>query len=189
MSPADSVKRLSSLRRAAVVLGALIILGLLGYMVYARPDPASLAALGYPGVALLMFFSSGSIVLPAPGFAAVLAAGAIWNPVLVGIAAGLGSATGELSGYLLGIGGGAMLHLKEGKRWNQASRWLKRYGFWAILVVASIPSPFFDIIGLVAGSLAYPIRRFWIACLLGNSLKYTMLAFLGSSATAWWLHG
>ncbi len=134
-----------------------------------------------------MFLSSGSILLPAPGFAAVLAAGTLWNPLLVGIAGGLGAATGELSGYLLGVGGGAVLDLKEGKRWQRAHRWLQRYGFWAILVVAMVPNPLFDVLGLVAGSLSYPARRFWLACAVGNCVKYVALAYLAGSATAWWL--
>ncbi|MHB0868283.1 MAG: DedA family protein [Chloroflexota bacterium] len=171
----------------AAIVGLLLLFGLVAAFLLLRPNPASLAALGYPGVAILMFLSSSSILLPAPGFAAVLAAGTIWNPLLVGVAGGLGAATGELTGYLVGLGGGAVLDLREGKRWQQAHRWLARYGFWAIVGVALVPNPVFDVLGLVAGSLSYPARRFWLACVLGNTLKYLLLAYLAGSATDWWL--
>lgn len=169
------------------IVGLLLLSGLVGSFFLLRPDPASLAAFGYPGVAVLMFLSSSSVLLPAPGFAAVLAAGTVWNPLLVGLAGGLGAATGELMGYLLGVSGGAVLGLKEGRRWQRAHRWLTRYGFWAIVAVASVPNPVFDVLGLVAGSLSYPVPRFWLACLIGNTIKYVTLAYLADSATAWWL--
>lgn len=183
----DRDRLLVNLRWGALVIGAVLIVGLAITFIRGGMDPAELAALGYPGVTLLMFISSGSIFLPAPGFAAVLAAGTVWNPLLVGICAGVGAATGELSGYLLGVGGGAVLDLKEGKGWSRAHRWLRRYGFWAILVVASIPNPVFDVLGVVAGSLGYPAKRFWVACLIGNTVKYVALAYLSSSVVGWWL--
>ncbi|HZK66943.1 MAG TPA: hypothetical protein VFD42_05300, partial [Chloroflexota bacterium] len=117
----DRDRLLVNLRWGALVIGAVLIVGLAVAFIRGGMDPAELAALGYPGVTLLMFISSGSIFLPAPGFAAVLAAGTVWNPLLVGICAGVGAATGELSGYLLGVGGGAVLDLKEGKRCSH--RW------------------------------------------------------------------
>ncbi|MGI5835512.1 MAG: DedA family protein [Chloroflexota bacterium] len=173
-------------RKLAVLLGVLLLITLAIYVAQRSPDIRNLARFGYPGVAILMFLSSGTVLLPAPGFAAVLAAGTIWNPVLVGIAAGIGAGTGEISGYLLGIGGNTVLDLKEGKRWRRAHGWLEKHGLLAILILAAIPNPFFDAIGLVAGSLAYPIRSFWIAAVLGNSIKYVLLAWLSGSAVAWW---
>ena len=187
MDYADRSRLLVKLRSAAIVVGLLLLVALLICIVQRGPDPASLAALGYPGIAILMFLSSSTILFPAPGFAAVLAAGAVWNPLLVGLAAGVGAATGELSGYLLGVGGGVVLDLKEGKKWRRAHHWLERYGIWALLVLAAVPNPLFDVAGIVAGSLSFPVWRFWIACALGNSLKYAVLAHLASRATAWWL--
>lgn len=183
----DRERLLVNVRRGALIIGAVLIVGLVVAFIAWGVDPAQFAALGYPGVTLLMFISSGSIFLPAPGFAAVLAAGTVWNPLLVGLCAGVGAATGELSGYLLGVGGGSVLDLKDGKWWGRAQRWLERFGFWAILVVASIPNPVFDVLGVVAGSLGYPAKRFWVACAIGNCAKYVALAYLSSSMVGWWL--
>ena len=41
---------------------------------------------------------------------------------------------------------------------------------------------FFDVAGILAGSLGYPPGKFWLACAIGNTIKYTTLALLGSSA-------
>lgn len=180
------IKTLARARRVAALVGLLILAGLVVYLVQRGPDLHALAGFGYPGVAILMFLSSSTVLFPAPGFAAILAAGTVWDPLLVGIAAGLGAGTGEISGYLLGVGGNAVLDLKEGKRWKRAHQWLEKHGLLAILVLASVPNPLFDAIGLVAGSLSYPLRNFWIAAVVGNCVKYVALAYLSNGAAARW---
>jgi len=187
MQPEDAGTHLATMRKLAAGVGLLLLLSVAALIALHGRDIASLAAFGYPGVAILMFLSSSTVIFPAPGFAGVLAAGMIWNPVLVGVFAGVGSATGELSGYLLGMGGGAVLDLKESGRWRQLHRWVERNAFLAILALATVPNPLFDIMGLLAGSLSYPVRRFWVACAIGNSLKYVGLALLADSTAAWWL--
>jgi len=183
----ERVAVLKKARKTAAFAAILILVGLVVALIHWGPDIRTLAHFGYPGVAILMFLSSSTVLFPAPGFAAVLAAGTVCNPVAIGIAAGLGAGTGEISGYLLGMSGNAMLSLKEGKRWQRAHRWLERYGLLAIVLLASIPNPFFDAIGLVAGSLNYPLRSFWFAAVLGNCLKYVTLAYFSNNIAAWWL--
>lgn len=166
---------------ALAALAALVAAGV--YAWRSGTDPAELAALGYPGVFLVMFISGCSILFPVPGQAAILAAGAIWNPVLVGVASGLGNSTGELTGYLLGRAAGAAIEERRPPRWWGALQsWVGRYGFFAIMAIAMVPNPVFDAVGLIAGSLEYPARRFWLACAIGNSVKYTALAYLGNAA-------
>lgn len=168
---------------AGVLLCMLLAMGLYG--LWAGIDPRDLAALGYPGVFVVMVLSGCSIFFPAPGQATVLAGGALWNPLLVGLAAGLGNAVGELTGYFAGQTGGALLGNKRFTRWRaRFQRWLGRYGFVAIMLLAMVPNPIFDAVGLLAGSLGYPIRRFWLACAIGNTVKYAGLAQLGE-ATRW----
>ena len=175
-------------RKLLAVAGILLIAAAVFYVFVHGADLVALAGLGYPGVAILMFLSSSTIVLPAPGFVAVLGAGAVWNPLLVGLAAGLGAATGELSGYAIGTGGNAVLDLKESKNWKRVHCWLDRHGFVAILVLALIPNPVFDVLGMVAGTAAYPVKKFWITCAVGNSIKYAAIASLSSTAVSlWWM--
>jgi uncharacterized membrane protein YdjX (TVP38/TMEM64 family) len=173
-------------RKVLAVVGVALIVAAVVYVGLHGADLVALASLGYPGVAMLMFLSSSTIVLPAPGFAAVLLAGTVWNPLLIGLAAGLGAATGELSGYILGAGGTTVLDLKEGKNWKRVHQWLERHGFVAILVLALIPNPLFDVLGMVAGTAAYPVRKFWIICSVGNTIKYAAMAYLSSTAAGWW---
>jgi membrane protein YqaA with SNARE-associated domain len=166
---------------AAVILLIAFMVGI-GLAFANGMDPMVLLQYGYPGISLIMFFSSATVLLPAPGFAAVLGAGTVINPWIVGPFAGLGSAIGEMTGYMVGLGSREAIEARRGKWWDRAESWMKRNGFVTVLIFASFPNPFFDAIGVLAGSLGLPIRRVFLACLLGNTIKYTSLALLGSSA-------
>ena len=60
--------------------------------------------------------------MPAPGVAVAAAAGTFLDPLWVGIVAGLGSATGELSGYLLGYYGRRAVPTDTSRAWRLAER-------------------------------------------------------------------
>lgn len=162
---------------------------MLAAVVLARPDMEALAQYGYPGIYLTMFLSSATVLLPAPGMAFVLAASTFWNPLLVGIAAGLGAATGELTGFLLGYGGRAAFEGRYSKLLGRFDGWLRKYGFVALFSMAVIPNPVFDVAGLAAGSLGYPVWKFLIAVGTGNLIKYIAVSYLGGKAASLLLGG
>ncbi len=140
-----------------------------------------LYTLGYLGVFLLMFISSATILLPAPGLVGVPIAGMFLNPLRVGIVAGIGSALGELSGYFAGCGGRLAIEKNKTRIYKTVKRWMRRNGFLTIFIFAAIPNPFFDVAGLAAGALEYPAWKFLLACLAGKILKCVALAYLGRS--------
>jgi membrane protein DedA with SNARE-associated domain len=45
-----------------------------------------------------------------------------------------------------------------------------------------VPNPFFDLAGIAAGSLRYPVWRFLLFCWLGKTIKTTLVAFAGSQS-------
>ena len=171
----------------AAIIGVVAV-----YLISQGADLQSLLALGYPGISVIMFFSSATVFLPAPGVVAMVGAGGIgqFNPWVLGMFAGFGSSIGELTGYLVGLGGRNALHIEEHRyRWVRRSEYfMRRWGFLTILIMASFPNPFFDAIGILAGSLGYPAKRMWVACMIGNTFKYTMLALLGGTAAGFLFH-
>jgi len=158
---------------AVLVSGAIILF---------RDKLAGLGALGYPGLFLVNFFSSATVVLPMPGLALAFAAGAALNPWLVGLAMGTGAAVGELTGYLAGYGGQGLV--ENHPTCLRIQRWMHRYGLWVLFVMAAIPNPFFDIAGMVSGVLRIPVQRFFIACWAGNLTKATVIALIGAETIA-----
>jgi uncharacterized membrane protein YdjX (TVP38/TMEM64 family) len=59
---------------------------------------------------------------------------------------------------------------------------MERRGGVTILVLSVIPNPFFDLAGIAAGSLGYPMRRFLFIAWLGKSIKTTIVAWAGSQS-------
>ncbi|MHB1415294.1 MAG: VTT domain-containing protein [Chloroflexota bacterium] len=173
-------------RQIGRFLLALVPLALItGYVLITRPDLEDLANYGYLGVAAIMFVSNATVLLPMPGLATVTAAGALWNPLLVGLAAGIGGAGGELIGYLAGFGAHDMLDARRSRFFERVKDEVGKHGFFAILVLAAVPNPFFDVVGLAAGSVAYSPWRFYVAVALGNVIKCSLVALVGSTALTW----
>jgi uncharacterized membrane protein YdjX (TVP38/TMEM64 family) len=66
---------------------------------------------------------------------------------------------------------------------------MERRGFATLLVLAAVPNPLFDVAGMAAGMLRYPVGKFLLACWLGKTLKAIVIAYLGSAfrgALTWW---
>lgn len=138
-----------------------------------------LEALGYPGVFLLSLVANASIILPLPGVLVTSTMGAILNPFWVAVAAGTGSALGELTGYLAGYSGRSVVARSE---WSdRVESWIKRYGDWAVLLLAIIPNPAFDMVGIFAGALKMPLWRFILWCWLGKIIKMMVFAYGGNA--------
>ncbi len=78
------------------------------------------------------------------------------------------------------------MDMRDSKQWGRAKELFATYGLWAVLLLAAIPNPLFDALGIIAGSFAYPVRRFWVACLIGKVIKFTAMAYLADSAVGWW---
>jgi len=161
------------------LLGLIIILALIHITKPIEFIRERMDTLGYIGVFFIMFLSSATIVIPLPGLAGVIVAGASLNPLLVGIVGGVGSALGELSGYIAGCGGKVVIEKKKIRMYKTTKKWMKRNGFITIFIAAALPNPFFDVAGLAAGALDYPIWEFLLACSAGKILKCVALAYLG----------
>tara|TARA_B100000586_G_scaffold245357_1_gene200804 strand:+ start:599 stop:1177 length:579 start_codon:yes stop_codon:yes gene_type:complete len=138
-------------------------------------------ALGYPGVFLLSLLASGGMVFPIPSLAATCgAAGLELNLFAVGILSGLGEAIGELSGYAIGYGGRSVIQGR--KLYIRVREWMSRWGMPIILIVSIIPNPVFDFVGIAAGALKYPVKRFLLIVWIGKTAKGIIIAH-----TCYWI--
>jgi membrane protein YqaA with SNARE-associated domain len=173
--------RVHWLRVLALAVLVVLIAAALFFFV-SGTDLCSLAAVGLPGLTVIMFLSSATVLLPAPGIAAVGLAGTAWNPLLVASFAAFGSSLGELTGYLLGYGGRKALGIPRTRWWDLAERAMRRWGFMTLLVLAAIPNPAFDVVGILAGSLGFSPKKLVIAIFIGNFAKYVAAAMLGDAA-------
>ncbi len=160
------------------VLAVLFIIVLSVLIVLWGDRLAGLGAYGYPGLFLLNLLASATLILPAPGLALALAAGATLNPYLVGLAVGSGSTLGELTGYIAGASGRGMV--QDDPNYERVRGWMARHGLWVIFVLSLVPNPIFDVAGLAAGAMRIPVWQFLGAAWLGKVIKGTLVALAGA---------
>lgn len=176
-------------RGAGTIALRLIVLALViaitVYVYSIRDQAEELARYGLPGVFLLSILSNATLVLPAPGLLFIFAAGGLLNPVGVAIAAGAGAIIGELTGYLAGFSGRAVV--ERTNVYERLEELTQRYGGWTILVLAAVPNPFFDLAGVAAGALRMPVSTFLIWGFLGKTLKMLGIAYAGALSIDWLL--
>jgi len=169
--------------KALRVLAILAVIGVTIYIYTIRERVEQFQAFGYPGIFLIALLANATILLPAPGVAIIYAMGAVFNPWLVGLAAGSGGAIGELSGYLAGFSGQAMIERTD--IYDRIKPWVDKYGGWAILVLSAIPNPLFDVAGVAAGIAKMPIQTFLFFVWVGQLIKMTMFAMAGKYSIEW----
>lgn len=172
--------------RWQAILLLLIAASVLGLLLIPEPtfDREYFERVGYPGLFLVTLMANASIILPTPGFIAVVVAGAVLNPLLVALIGAAGMTIGELSGYLVGRAGSTV---SAGKNNNGESRWsrwtafssklVKRWGVLGIFILAALPNPLFDIAGIAAGAVRLGIVKFLIATFAGRLIRTSLLAY------------
>jgi uncharacterized membrane protein YdjX (TVP38/TMEM64 family) len=174
MKNEDSTR--SKITRIAALIFVLILT--ITLFIY-RDEVKKLEAFGYPGIFLVSLLANATLILPVPGVLFTSAMGAVFQPFWVAMAAGSGAALGELSGYLAGYSGQAVI---ENRVWyERLERWIKKYGDITIFVLAAVPNPVFDIGGIVAGALKMPWWRFLLWSWLGKVVKMMLFAYGGST--------
>jgi len=163
----------------ARIASLIFVIAITVYIIYMPEEQANrLESYGYLGIFLISILANATVIIPAPGLVIVFSMGAKFAPLLVGIAAGLGATIGELSGYLAGFSGQAVI--EDQKRYDQMVRWMQKNGPLTIAVLAFIPNPLFDLAGMVAGALKMNVFRFLFFALIGKVLKMILFAYAGA---------
>lgn len=135
---------------------------------------------GYLGIFIISVLGNATIILPVPVILTAFVGGGIFNPFLVGLISALGATLGELTGYLAGSSGRSIIN--QEKKLVKVEGWMKKYGLWTIFVLAAIPNPLFDLAGMVSGAGRIPVWKFLTATLLGKTIKFMVIAFIGAGS-------
>ncbi len=164
-------------------LALLVVIGITFYIISIKDQVEAFEAYGYPGIFMVALLANATVLIPAPGVAIIYAMGAVFNPFLVGLAAGTGGAVGELSGYLAGFSGQAVVERTD--MYDRFKPWVDKYGGWAIMVLSAIPNPFFDVAGIAAGISKMKMRTFLLSTWAGQLIKMTLFALAGKYSIEW----
>ena len=124
---------------------------------------------GYLGVFLLCFLANASVLLPAPSLLIAASCSLIMNPWLVALFASLGSSLGEFVGYAFGRATEdvspkfkTVMNKLTSKIHNQTL---------IVFILAALPLPLFDLIGIYSGGTKMNLVKFFLACFAGKFIK------------------
>ncbi len=158
--------------------GRLIIVAIVAVISVAAffmQDRISVDRWGYGAVAGAVLLASGGLVVPVPALAITCTTATFLNPAAVAIIAGLAGTLGELTGYFLGYSGSGVLERR--RFYHRVEGWMRRRGWLLLFVISAVPNPLFDVAGIAAGALRYPLWRYLVAVGLGKQVKFFMIAY------------
>lgn len=148
-----------------------------------RPLLVELGNWGYLGAFIINGISSATVVLPAPGLAAILMVAQDYNPFLLGVATGLGGGLGSLTAYWVGAQGRGMV---EGSWFHRLlARAMDRFGAVILLLFSSNPLLPADIASIAAGATRYPMGRYLAYVTVGNVVKMTVVILTFTRSLGW----
>ncbi len=173
--------RLSLLRG----LSLFVVVGLSVFIFSIRDQVEHLSSYGYPGIFIIALLAYATVLIPAPSLAVVFTMGSVFHPLGVALSAGTGAALGELSGYMAGFSGKAVIERMD--IYERISPCIDKYGTLAILILAALPNPFFDLAGIAAGVARIPVKKFLFACWIGQLIKASLFAYAGATSINWLL--
>jgi len=164
------------------IVGLLLIIGIVvGIFYFYQNYPERIEALkgyGYLGAFLISVTLNATIVLPTGNFLVLAALGAILpSATMVGLAGGIGAAIGELTGYMAGYSGQAIVSRQ--KVYGRLKGWMEKWGVLTIFFLSMAPL-FFDLAGIAAGVVRFPLWKFFLACWLGRTILYLLVAWGGA---------
>ena len=165
------------LRRAGEIVFVLAVLALSVAIFLLRDRFAQVGEVGYLGLFLLCVLCNATVFVPAPTLMIAASCALVMQPVAVAVVAALGASCGELVGYALGSAGKELS--------PRFQRWIERLAekvkgelLWVFLL-ALLPLPLFDVVGVLSGGSRLPLWRFFLACFLGKLIK--MLIYTGAA--------
>ena len=134
---------------------------------------------GYIGVFIVSFLAGITVLVPVPSVFIVFTLGAVLNPVLVGLIAGAGEATGSMGVYLTGLSSARAFHALDHTVMAKFRAWIKSRGALSVFAMSAIFNPLFFPFTAIAGMMHYGWWRFFLLCLAGKSLKNILVATAG----------
>ncbi len=172
-------KEPSKVRWYWILLAVLLVMGIVASVVVFRDKLVDFQHYGYIGAFLISILASATVIAFIPSVPVVFALGGILNPFFVGLAAGIGEAIGEFTGYLAGRTGYAFFQNRPVGIYSRLQKWVETRGSLALFLSAVIFNPFFSVIGATAGALRFPAWKFFLIVWAGKTVKWIVVAIVG----------
>jgi membrane protein YqaA with SNARE-associated domain len=138
--------------------------------------------IGYPSAFLLGLIGAASVVVPVPTTVVLLgmALSRFFNPVLLGLAFGLGAAIGQLTSYVVGYASRGVVGEKYKRRLNALLKIFNRYGMLAVFFFALTPLPD-SLLFIPMGLVHYSLWKVFLAGLVGKISMSLIITHVGDA--------
>ncbi len=160
-------------------LSVLLTIALCALVILYWQEFVQFSRYGYIGVFIVSFLAGVTVLVPVPSVFIVFTLGAVLNPVLVGLIAGAGEATGSMVVYLTGLSSARACHALDHTVMAKFRVWIKSRGALSVFAMSSVFNPLFFPFTAIAGMMHFGWWRFFILCLAGKSLKNIIVAAAG----------
>jgi uncharacterized membrane protein YdjX (TVP38/TMEM64 family) len=164
-------------RFAGIVFAVVITVAIFVF----RDQLRAVSHYGYLGIFLIAVLGNATIILPVPTIVTAFAGGSVYNPIAVGVISAAGATIGELTGYIAGRSGTAVVENRQ--VYDRFEHWMDRYGLFALFVLAAIPNPLFDVAGIIAGLSKMKVSTYLIVVCAGKIVKFLAIAYLGAGSS------
>jgi membrane protein YqaA with SNARE-associated domain len=141
-------------------------------------DTARVEEMGLAGIFIVSLLSHATMVARDIFVPLFLALSPMYNPVILGACAGIGGAIGDIIPYLLGLGVAETVEKTGSKAENLVDKWMRKYGLWAVLVVAMTPLPDLPVV-MLAGTRRLPFTKLVLIEAVGKTALYSVGALVG----------
>ena len=180
----EQIKGSTKLAYIFGIVGVILTLLMAGAVVYYWEWVQALEAYGYLGAFIISILGGATIIIPVPMLAVVFALGGVMKYTwLVGLAAGMGETLGALTIYMTGYGSGTALYNSKHGRINAAyqrmMKLMEQRGSITLFLLASVINPFFYPAALAAGALRFGVKRYFLICWVGKTIKGMTVVYIG----------
>lgn len=138
----------------------------------------ALQSYGYLGAFMISVLGSLVPFLPVPYLIPIVLMAKILDPLILGVAAGVGGALGKITSYLLGRFGRRFLSEERRRRMSILGRAVEKYGVAAVFLFALTPLPD-DVIYIPVGLTGLSAIKFMIANMMGKIILSWIVAYVG----------
>jgi membrane protein YqaA with SNARE-associated domain len=143
--------------------------------------------LGYTGAFIISFLGNATILFPFPYIAVPFFLGGIideitstfvFDPWIIGIVAGFGALIGEMTGYIIGYGGGKLIDQEQRNGFREFIESHPRATPLVLWFLAATPIPD-DILIVPLGAARYPWWKVALPQLIGKTMFMIAIAWAG----------
>lgn len=157
------------LRKALEICLIIVIVAASVVIFLFRDKLQNIGSVGYLGLFGLCFLANATVFLPAPSLMIAASCALIMNPLAVAAVAALGSSLGEFVGYVFGHTG-SELSPRFSALLDRLNKKI-RNPMLLVFILAVLPLPLFDVVGVYSGGSKMHLGKFFIMCFIGKFIK------------------